>query len=164
MGWGHAIFWERDAHAASFADFCSRLQHGAAAGALVAGSGCALCHAVRNVGVAVSGHGWHGGLWRVYLRQRVNVEMVFVAALLVGIGMLNAVKFYKILQTGLGALQADQSFQLTFYVYMTFLGTVLPPFIVWLVLRELSDELRNLAARDPMTQLLNRRGLSEALQ
>lgn len=42
--------------------------------------------------------------------------MVFVAALLVGIGMLNAVKFYKILQTGLGALQADQSFQLTFYV------------------------------------------------
>lgn len=47
---------------------------------------------------------------------------------------------------------------------MTFLGTVLPPFIVWLVLRELSDELRNLAARDPMTQLLNRRGLSEALQ
>ena len=90
--------------------------------------------------------------------------MVFVAALLVGIGMLNAVKFYKILQTGLGALQADQSFQLTFYVYMTFLGTVLPPFIVWLVLRELSDELRNLAARDPMTQLLNRRGLSEALQ
>ena len=96
--------------------------------------------------------------------RELYVEMVFVAALLVGIGMLNAVKFYKILQTGLGALQADQNFQLTFYVYMTFLGTVLPPFIVWLVLRELSDELRNLAARDPMTQLLNRRGLSEALQ
>jgi len=38
-----------------------------------------------------------------------------------------------------------------------------PPSIVWLVLRRLTDSLRNMAARDPMTDLLNRRGLTEAL-
>ena len=58
----------------------------------------------------------------------------------------------------------DHGFQLAFYIYMSFLATVLPPSIVWLVLRRLSDDLRNIAARDPLTQLLNRRGLNEALQ
>ncbi|MCZ8094128.1 MAG: GGDEF domain-containing protein, partial [Acidovorax sp.] len=43
------------------------------------------------------------------------------------------------------------------------LATVVPPSIVWLVLRRLTDDLSSMAARDPMTQLLNRRGLSEAL-
>jgi diguanylate cyclase (GGDEF)-like protein len=78
--------------------------------------------------------------------------------------VLNAVKFVKLLSGGLAALQMDADFQLVFYIYMSFLATVLPPSIIWLVLRRLTDELRNLAARDPMTQLLNRRGLNDALQ
>lgn len=41
---------------------------------------------------------------------------------------------------------------------------MLPPSIVWLVLRRLTDDLRTMAARDPMTHLLNRRGISEAMQ
>jgi diguanylate cyclase (GGDEF)-like protein len=46
---------------------------------------------------------------------------------------------------------------------MSFLGTVLPPCAVWLVLRRLTDELRTMAAHDPLTQMLNRRGLVEGL-
>ena len=91
-------------------------------------------------------------------------EMVLFAALIGGICVLNAVKFVKLLGGGLAALQMDANFQLVFYIYMSFLATVLPPSIVWLVLRRLTDELRNLAAHDPMTQLLNRRGLTDALQ
>ena len=91
-------------------------------------------------------------------------EMVFFAVLICGICVLNAIKFYKLVTGGLDALQMDHSFQLVFYLYMSFLATVLPPSIVWLVLRRLSDDLRDIAARDPMTQLLNRRGLTEALQ
>jgi len=91
-------------------------------------------------------------------------EMVFFALLIGGICVLNAIKFVKIVHGGLDALQMDSSFQLVFYVYMSSLATVLPPSIIWLVLRRLTDELRNMAARDPMTQLLNRRGLDEALQ
>jgi len=92
-------------------------------------------------------------------------EMVFFAVLISGICVLNALKFMKLMDGGsLDPLQMDQNFQLVFYIYMSFLATVLPPSIVWLVLRRLTDDLRNIAARDPMTQLLNRRGLAEALQ
>lgn len=91
-------------------------------------------------------------------------EMVFFAVLISGICVLNALKFMKLLEGGLEALQMDRNFQLVFYIYMSFLATVLPPSIVWLILRRLTDELRGIAARDPMTQLLNRRGLKETLQ
>lgn len=83
-------------------------------------------------------------------------EMIFFAVLNSGICVLNALKFVKLRDNGLDALQMDRNFQLVFYIYMSFLATVLPPSIVWLVLRRLNDELRSVAARDPMTQLLNR--------
>lgn len=91
-------------------------------------------------------------------------EMAFFAVLISGICVLNALKFMKLLDGGLDALQMDRNFQMVFYIYMSSLATVLPPSIIWLVLRRLTDDLRNVAARDPMTQLLNRRGLTEALQ
>lgn len=91
-------------------------------------------------------------------------EMIFFAILIGGTCVLNAMKFLKIVNGGMEALQLDSRFHTFFYVYMCTLATVLPPSIVWLVLRRLTDALRNTAARDPMTHLLNRRGLSEALQ
>lgn len=91
-------------------------------------------------------------------------EMVFFALLISGICVLNTLKLWKLLDGGLEALQMDRNFQMVFYIYMSSLATVLPPSMVWLVLRRLTDELRDVAARDPMTQLLNRRGLTERLQ
>lgn len=81
-----------------------------------------------------------------------------------GLCVLNAAKFALILQGGLPALDMGSRFQTVFYLYMSFLATVLAPSIVWLVLRRLTDELRAMAARDPLTQLLNRRGLLEGLE
>ncbi|NYT65006.1 GGDEF domain-containing protein [Alcaligenaceae bacterium] len=91
-------------------------------------------------------------------------EMVFFALLIGGICVLNALKFMKIVDYGLDALHMDSQFQMIFYIYMSTLATMVPPSIVWLVLRRLTDNLRNMAARDPLTDLLNRRGLFEALQ
>lgn len=90
-------------------------------------------------------------------------EMLLFASLISGICVLNAMKFAKLLGGGLEALNMDSPFQMVFYVYMCSLATILPPSIVWLVLRRLSDDLRAMAARDPLTQLLNRRGLDAAL-
>ncbi|WP_121455435.1 GGDEF domain-containing protein [Acidovorax sp. 106] len=90
-------------------------------------------------------------------------EMAFFALLIGGICVLNAIKFVKVLDGGLEALHMGSHFQMVFYIYMSSLATVVPPSIVWLVLRRLTDDLSSMAARDPMTQLLNRRGLSEAL-
>lgn len=91
-------------------------------------------------------------------------EMVFFALLIGGICVLNALKFVKIVDDGLDALHMDSRFQMIFYIYMSTLATMVPPSIIWLVMRRLTDNLRNMAARDPMTDLLNRRGLLEALQ
>lgn len=91
-------------------------------------------------------------------------EMAFFALLIGGICVLNAMKFMKVLQGGLDVLHMDSDFQMVFYIYMSSLATVVPPFMIWLVFRRLTDDLSQMAARDPMTQLLNRRGLSEALE
>lgn len=90
-------------------------------------------------------------------------EMLLFASLISGICVLNAMKFVALLGGGLEALGMDSPLQTVFYVYMCSLATILPPSIVWLVLRRLSDDLRAMAARDPLTQLLNRRGLDAAL-
>jgi len=90
-------------------------------------------------------------------------EALLFAALIAGIGVLNVLKLARLLAGGLAALNMEGQFQVVFYVYMCSLATIIPPFIVWLVLRRLTDQLRDMAARDPLTQLLNRRGLTEAL-
>lgn len=94
----------------------------------------------------------------------LRVEMIMFAVLIGGICALNAAKFAIILAGGLEALSMDSRFQTVFYLYMSFLATVLAPSIIWLVLRRLTDELRAIAAHDPLTRLLNRRGLLDGLQ
>ena len=96
--------------------------------------------------------------------RHLRVEMVLFAVLISGICALNAAKFVNILSGGLEALDMGNRFQMVFYIYMSFLATVLAPSMIWLVLRRLTDDLRAMAARDPLTQLLNRRGLTEGLE
>ncbi|UCJ16163.1 GGDEF domain-containing protein [Pseudomonas sp. MM211] len=103
----------------------------------------------------------------LYVRGNVakdlRVEMAVFAVLIAGICALNAAKLVMILNVGLEVLDMNTRFQKAFYIYMSFLGTVLPPCAVWLVLRRLTDELRSMAAHDPLTRLLNRRGLMDGL-
>jgi diguanylate cyclase (GGDEF)-like protein len=121
--------------------------------ALLAGS-CALLFLAMTGAVLYAGRTF---------AQDLRVEMLVFAILIAGICGLNATKFMLILRDGLAALDMNGSFQTTFYIYMSFLATVLPPSVVWLVLRRLTDELRAMAAHDPLTRLLNRRGLLERL-
>lgn len=94
----------------------------------------------------------------------LRIEMCVFGMLIGGICVLNAAKFGLILSGGLQALDMGSQFQMVFYIYMSFLGTVLPPSIIWLVLKRLTDDLRGMAARDPLTRLLNRRGLIDGLE
>lgn len=109
----------------------------------------------------MAGTAWYGA--RTFA-QDLRIEMYGFAVLIGGISGLNAAKCVALLQHGLATLDMQSPLQTGFYLYMSFLGTVLPPSIVWLVLRRLTDELRSAAERDPLTQLLNRRGLVHALE
>ena len=121
--------------------------------ALLAGS-CAALFLAMTVAVLYAG---------TTLARDLRVEMGVFAVLIGGICVLNVTKLLMILSGGLQALDYDTGFQKLFYLYMSFLGTVLPPSLVWLVLRRLTDELRQMATSDPLTRLLNRRGLLEGL-
>ena len=96
--------------------------------------------------------------------RNMAVEMGVFAILIAGICGLNAMKLMLILKGGLQALDMNNRFQMVFYIYMSFLGTVIPPGAVWLALRRLTDELGSMAAQDPLTKLLNRRGLLDGLE
>lgn len=100
---------------------------------------------------------------RTFARD-LRVEMRIFAVLVGGICILNAIKFVLILDRGMAALDMAGQFQTAFYLYMSFLGTVLPPAVVWLIFRRLTDELRIMASHDPLTGLLNRRGLMDGLE
>lgn len=121
--------------------------------ALLAGT-CALLFVLMAL-VALYGS-------RTFARD-LRGEMLVIALLIGGIGALNVAKFVMIVSGGMAALDMNGGFQKVFYLYMSFLATVLPPCAVWLVLRRLTDKLRSLAAHDPLTRLLNRRGLMDAL-
>lgn len=103
--------------------------------ALLAGS-CAALFLAMAVAVLYVG---------TTLARDLRVEMGVFAVLIGGICALNAAKLLMILSGGLQALDYDTGFQKVFYLYMSFLGTVLPPCFVWLVLRRLTDELRQMA-------------------
>ena len=94
----------------------------------------------------------------------LRVEMTLFALLIGGLCLLNAAKFVLVARDGLDALDMEHRFQVVFYIYMSFLATVVAPLMIWLVLRRLTEELRAAAARDPLTQLLNRRGLLAGLE
>lgn len=98
------------------------------------------------------------------IAKDLRVEMALFALLIGGLGVMNAIKGVLVVQGGLEALDMKHRFQVVFYIYMSFLATMLAPAMIWLVLRRLTDELRATAARDPLTQLLNRRGLLAGLQ
>ncbi|RRN54521.1 GGDEF domain-containing protein [Pseudoxanthomonas sp. SGNA-20] len=116
---------------------------------------CSLCFAFMIVALLL-------GL-RSYARN-LRGEVVLFVLLIGGILVLNLMKLGKLVDGGLEALDMDARFQMVFYIYMCSLATIMPPSFVWLVLRRLTDQLRGMAARDPLTRLLNRRGLAEALE
>ncbi|MCU1716687.1 GGDEF domain-containing protein [Pseudomonas sp. 5P_3.1_Bac2] len=96
--------------------------------------------------------------------KNLRIEMLIFALAIGGICVLNAAKFYIIVAEGMAALDLNSSFQKSFYLYMSFLSTLLPPSAIWLVLGRLTEELRGMAAHDPLTRLLNRRGMVDGLQ
>ena len=122
--------------------------------ALLAGA-CALLFLLMTVAALLGTH--------TFARD-LPVEMSVFAILIGGICALNLAKLVMILTGGLAALDMNSSFQMAFYIYMSFLGTVLPPAAVWLVLRRLTDALHDLAIHDPLTHLLNRRGMVSGLE
>src|SRR5690606_35100536 len=99
---------------------------------------------------------------RTFARD-VRGEAWLFSVLISGICVRNVIKAARLLTGRLAVLGMDAPLWMVFYGYICRQVPLIPPSMVWLVLRRLSDQLRQMAARDPLTGLLNRRGLAEAL-
>jgi diguanylate cyclase (GGDEF)-like protein len=92
----------------------------------------------------------------VYLPLRI-----FAVALLV-LGVLTSVRGVAVPFVGVAPLFAGPGAQL-YYGFSILISIVIGPLMLWTVFLRLNEHLIEVATRDPLTQLLNRRGLDEAL-
>jgi diguanylate cyclase (GGDEF)-like protein len=86
-----------------------------------------------------------------------------VLALVIGVlGALTAVRGLSVPFAGVASLFSGFAAQV-YYGYSTLVTVVLGPNLLWLIFLRLNERLTELATHDPLTGLLNRNGLDEAL-
>ncbi len=121
-------------------------------------------HAVLNLALAasylslavlaISASGRAGARLRPPLRVLAGVIGV--------LGALTAVRGLVVPFTGVGPLFDGFGAQV-YYGYSTLVTVILGPNLLWMVFQRLNERLTQLATHDPLTGLLNRNGLDEAL-
>ena len=105
-------------------------------------------------------------MWRAGSRHaadRLKVPLRVLAATCAGVGLLHALKAGHIIRDGITALDPARWYQLVFYGYVSVMAVVLAPLITWMVFIRLTRELEAAVVHDPLTGVLNRRGMTRRL-
>jgi diguanylate cyclase (GGDEF)-like protein len=122
-------------------------------------------HAVLNGGLALNYLVL--SVLAAQVKQRVSGELqrpLNVLAAITGLlGVLTALRAVAAVTVGVVPLFSGLPAQL-YYGFSTIVTVVLGPNLLWMVFVRLNDRLAQLATHDPLTKLLNRNGLDEALQ
>jgi diguanylate cyclase (GGDEF)-like protein len=93
----------------------------------------------------------------------VRVPLRILTVLLVVIGVATVSRGVAAIVVGLEPLFAGPAAR-AYYAYSVVFSTMLGPIVLWLVFVRLNARLNELATHDPLTGLLNRAGLDEAVQ
>lgn len=94
----------------------------------------------------------------------VRFVLRMYAAGCVGVTFLHLLKAGYMLRDGMPALELTHWYQLVFYLYMSVMAVLLIPLLMWIIFRRLTNELESAALRDPLTGVLNRRGMWQRLE
>ena len=122
-------------------------------------------HVVLNGGLALN----YGALavLAIWGRRRVgsmlNASMTVLAWIIGLLGALTAARCVMAVVSGAAPLFIGLAAQI-YYAYATVVTVVLGPVLLWMVFNRLNERLAELATHDPLTGLLNRHGLQEALR
>jgi diguanylate cyclase (GGDEF)-like protein len=94
--------------------------------------------------------------------SRLRPPLRVLAGVIGLLGALTALRALAVPFTGVGPLFAGLAAQV-YYGYSTLVTVILGPNLLWMVFLRLNERLTELATHDPLTGLLNRNGLDEAL-
>ncbi len=122
-------------------------------------------HAVLNGGLALN-YGVLSVLAALDTRRvsgALRMPLTVLAAVVGLLALLTAARSLVALTLGVAPLFTGVPAQL-YYAYSTLVTVVMGPNLLWMVFLRLNDRLAALATHDPLTGLLNRNGLDEALQ
>jgi diguanylate cyclase (GGDEF)-like protein len=122
-------------------------------------------HAVLNLALAtnylllssVAGQAWRQA------RGDMRLSLTVLALVMGALGIATALRGVVVLTEGLWPLFNGTLANL-YYGYSTFVSVVLGPNLLWMVFLRLNGQLQDLATHDPLTGLLNRHGLDQALR
>lgn len=93
----------------------------------------------------------------------LRVPMRLLASMMAGLSVATVLRGFAVMWLGSGPLFAGVWAQ-AFYSYSIAVTMLLGPNLLWMVFMRLNDRLGALATHDPLTGLLNRHGLEEAVQ
>ena len=91
----------------------------------------------------------------------LRAPMRLLAAMMGGLSLATMVRFVAVMWLGPAPLFVGPWAQ-AFFMYSIAVTMLLGPNLLWMVFMRLNDRLNELATHDPLTRLLNRRGLEEA--
>ena len=92
----------------------------------------------------------------------VRVPLVVLALVMGGLAALTALRGYYVATLGVITLQTTLATQI-YYAYASLSVVIMAVILLWIVFEQLNGRLQELTTRDPLTGVLNRRGLDDAL-
>lgn len=121
-------------------------------------------HLVLNVGLAATYGllGWQAARSATGASPARRLPLRVLAAFISLLAAACALRGAVVLPLGVEALFSGPAAQL-FYGYSIITSVVLGPNLLWMVFLRLNEQLARLATHDPLTKLLNRNGLADAL-
>ena len=122
-------------------------------------------HLVLNLGLACT-YGmlaWQASSAVSAATPAQRTPLRVLASIIALLALLCAGRGVLVLPMGVDALFAGPAAQV-FYGYSIMTSVVLGPNLLWMVFLRLNEQLARLATHDPLTKLLNRNGLADALQ
>lgn len=105
-------------------------------------------------------------IWRSSCRYpygHLRMPLRVMAVICAGFGVQHVLKMTLVLRDGLPALDGSRPAQMVFYGYLSVMAVVLAPLLTWMVFIRLTRELEVAVVHDPLTGVLNRRGMMRRL-